>query len=77
MFRVKDLTKLEEMGFVKNEETGDYVIAKTIKNIKRTIFRIYRGSDYIRYSKTVYVLEEHLKLIYDWTKKDLIYWEEF
>ena len=76
MFRIKDTSKLAEMGFSKNDYTGDHEIMRVIKGNKKRLFIIYRGSDYLRYSKTGYVVEEQLKLIYEWSKKDYIYIDE-
>ena len=41
-----------------------------------TLFTIYKGSPYIRTMRTGYVLEQQLYLIYEWTKKDYIEWED-
>lgn len=76
MFRIKDTSKLEEMGFKKDEETGDYVIKEKINDSMKLLFKIYRGSDYLRHAKTGYIIEDQLKLVYEWSKRDYIYWEE-
>lgn len=76
MFRVKSKDDLEKMGFEKDEMTGDYKISKVVNDTNKLLFRVYRGSDYIRHAKTGYIIEDQMKLIYDWTQNDLIYWEE-
>lgn len=75
MFKVLDVTKLEEMGFVKDGK--DYVYKSTTEEgMIRKLFSVYAGSTYLRYAKTVYVTSEQLRLIYEWTKKNYIEWEE-
>ena len=75
MFRVKSTDKLGSMGFGTND-SGDFELKKIIGGNMKLLFKIYKGSDYLRHSKTGYVVEEQLKLIYEWTKSDLIFWED-
>ena len=74
MFKLKDGINPSDLGFIKKDL--DYVRYIEIDGVNRTCFTIYRGSCYIRYSKTSYVNEEQLRLIYEWTKLDYIEWEE-
>lgn len=74
VFRILDLSKLEEMGFKK--EDYDYVYREKVDGAMRTLFTVYAGSQYLRYSKTSYVCTTQLKCIYEWTKKNYILWEE-
>lgn len=75
MLKVKDLQNITDMGFVKNGI--DYVYrGKNTNGGVATLFTIYKGSPYIRCMKTGYVLEEQLRLVYEWTKKDFIVWED-
>lgn len=73
MFKLKDGLRPEDLGFRRKDV--DYVITKEVDGVLRMLFKIYRGSPYIRSSKTSYVCDEQLKLIYDWTKQDYIEWE--
>ena len=74
MFKIKDGIKPLDLGFVKKD--FDYVYYGDVEGVKRMLFTVYMGASYIRYSKTSYVTEEQLKLIYEWTKNDLIEWED-
>lgn len=74
MLKVKDIKKLEEMGFKK--DGCDYVYRYNDDGSIRTCFTIYAGSPYIRFSKTVYVTVEQLRCIYEWTKNNYIEWED-
>jgi hypothetical protein len=74
MFKIGKKENLTEMGFVKNND--DYVIRKEIDGVSRVLFTVYKGSPYLRYSKTGYVMEEQLKLIFQWGKNNLIEWED-
>lgn len=76
MIKVKDKKYIEEMGFTKNED-HDYICrGKAEDGTLVKLFTIYAGSLYIRNAKTAYTNSLQLKLIYDWTKKDYIEWEE-
>lgn len=75
MFKIKDTSNLREMGFKKNDD-GDYVIRKSIDGSLRTLFTVYMGSEYLRFSRTSYVALDALHLIYEWTKKNYIEWED-
>lgn len=74
MFKITDITKLEEMGFKKNN--CDYVYRYNDDGSIKTCFTVYAGSPYLRYSRTSYVSGEQLKCIYEWTRKNYIEWEE-
>lgn len=75
MFKLKTGVTPVELGFTKHDI--DYVYrGKNSQGGVATLFTIYKGSSYIRCMKTGYVLEEQLKLIYEWTKSDYIQWEE-
>ena len=74
MFKITDITKLEEMGFKKNN--CDYVYRYNDDGSIKTCFTVYAGSLYLRYSRTSYVSGEQLKCIYEWTKKNYIEWKE-
>lgn len=73
MFKLKSNDVILDMGFIKKD--GDYVYQKNIQGTLRTLFKIYRGSPYIRHSRTSYVEAEQLRLIHEWTKHDYIEWE--
>ena len=75
MIKVTDISKLEEMGFVK--EGFDYVYRCSADGTIKTCFTIYAGSSYLRYAKTAYVTMEQLHCIYEWTRKNYIEWEEW
>lgn len=74
MFRITDLSKLEEMGFKKDEY--DYVYREKVDGTMVKYFTVYAGSPYLRYTKTAYSSPGQLKCIYEWTKKNYIIWEE-
>ena len=74
MLKIKDGIQPCELGFV--EKDFDHVCYGTVDGLKKILFTIYKGSPYIRYSKAAYVNEEQLRLIYKWTKQDLIEWED-
>lgn len=74
MLKVIDVGYLPKMGFTKNG--FDWVCAPLIDGEKKTCFTVYAGSAYIRYSKTSYVTDTQLRLVYEWTKKGYIEWEE-
>ncbi len=74
MLKIKSNDYLSKMGFKKKD--SDYVIQKNIDGVNRILFKVYTGSPYIRISRTGYVSEEQLKLIYDWSKYDFIEWED-
>lgn len=69
MFKIKDMSKIKDMGFICSGE--DYVCRENHK----TIFTIYKGSPYLRYSKSAYICDAQMKKIYDWSKEDYIEWE--
>lgn len=71
MFKVINMEKIKDMGFKK---VGyDYVYrSKNSNGGISTIFTVYSGSCYIRYSKTSYVSQKQLECIYEWTKEGLI-----
>lgn len=73
MFKIKDNIDPYDLGFV--EKDFDYVYYGIVDGLKKVVFTIYKGSRYLRYSKSSYVNEQQLKLIYEWTKKDVIEWE--
>ena len=75
MFKLKSKNILKEMGF---KQSGcDWVCkGKTDKGTICTLFTVYAGSSYIRYARTGYICDSQLKLIYEWTKKDYIEWED-
>lgn len=75
MLKVLDLKKLSEMGFVK--DGPDYICVETVDGEKKTLFRIYAGSPYIRHSKTGAVNEHQIKKVYDWTTNNLVVWENW
>lgn len=75
MFKLKNNVKPETLGFEKKD--FDYIRYTNVDDVKKSCFVIYGGSPYIRHSKTSYISEEQLKMIYDWTKKDYIEWEDF
>lgn len=73
MFKLKEGVRPEDLGFEKKSfDYVRYVVGDD--DIKRTGFTIYMGSPYIRYSKTAYISDSQLKVMYDWIKKDLIDW---
>lgn len=73
MFKIKGDVAPEDLGFEK--KSVDYVMyVLDDDGIKRTGFTIYMGSPYIRYSRTAYISNNQLKVMYDWIKKDLIEW---
>lgn len=73
MFKLKDGVKPTDLGFEKKScDYTCYVLGDD--GVKRTGFTIYMGSPYIRYSKTAYINDAQLKMMYDWTKKDYIEW---
>lgn len=73
MFKLKEGIRPENLDFEKkNFDYVRYVVGDD--GIKRTGFTIYMGSPYIRYSKTAYISDSQLKVMYDWIKKDLIDW---
>ena len=74
MFKLKDGISPLDLGF--ESKDIDYCKYVEVDGTIRTCFTIYKGSPYVRYSKTSYVCEEQLKLIYEWTKLDYIEWEE-
>lgn len=74
MFKLKEGYKPQDIGFKRKDM--DWIYQKTVEGTARVLFKIYLGSPYLRSSKTGYVLEEQLKLIYDWTKADYIEWED-
>lgn len=74
MFKVKDIKNLPEMGFVRVDK--DWVRRITVDGSPKVVFTIYAGSLYIRHSRTSYVAEEQLKLIYEWTLLGYIEWED-
>ena len=75
MFKLKKDEYKKEMGFVTSDI--DYVYrGKNATGGVATLFTIYKGSPYIRTMRTGYVLEQQLYLIYEWTKKDYIEWED-
>ena len=73
MFKIKEGFSPKDLGFVKKD--CDYVYYGEVDGLKKVVFTVYMGASYLRYSKTAYVTEEQLKLIYDWAKQDLIEWE--
>lgn len=73
MLKIKGTITPEELGFEKkNVDYVMYVVGDD--GIKKTGFTIYMGSPYIRYSKTAYISETQLKVIYEWIKNDWIEW---
>lgn len=75
MFKLNVGVTPEQLGFAKHDI--DYVYrGKNSLGGVATLFTIYKGSPYIRCARTGYVLEEQLKLVYQWTKSDYIMWEE-
>lgn len=74
MLKIKDGVNPKDLGF--KTKDFDYVKYVIVDGCEKLVFTIYKGSPYIRYSKTAYVSEEQLKLIYEWTKKDVIEWED-
>ena len=74
MFKLKDGYQPRDIGFIKKDM--DWVYQKSIGHVCRILFKMYLGSPYIRCSRTGYVAEEQLKLIYDWTKAGYIEWED-
>ena len=74
MFKIVDMEKLGEMGFVK--KNADYVYYAKVDGAQIKIFTVYAGSQYLRFSKTGYTSETQLKCIYDWAKGNYIEWEE-
>lgn len=72
MFKLKDGVKPTDLGFEKKDM--DYVYYIKIERANRMLFKIYCGSPYIRCSKASYVCDEQLRLIYEWTKEDVIEW---
>lgn len=74
MLKVISSEFITEMGFVKNGH--DWVYTTIIEGDKRTCFTIYAGSLYLRFSKTSYINEEQLRLVYKWTKLGYIEWED-
>lgn len=74
MFKLKAGIEPTVLGF--ESKDFDYVKYGDVDGVKRTMFTIYKGSPYLRYSKASYVVEEQLKLIHDWSKSDYIEWED-
>lgn len=74
MFKVKDVKNLPEMGFVRVDK--DWVRRVMVDGSPKTVFTVYAGSSYIRHPRTGYVVEEQLKLIYDWSLAGYIEWED-
>ena len=73
MFRLKENISPEDLGFEKKSfDYIRYVVGDD--GVKKTGFTIYMGSPYIRYSKTAYLSDGQLKVIYDWVKNDYIEW---
>lgn len=73
MFRLKEGVRPEDLGFRRKDV--DYVITGDIDGAIKILFKIYRGSGYIRSSRTSYVSDDQLRLIHEWTKQDYIEWE--
>lgn len=74
MLKVLDEKYITEMGFTKNGHDWNRIVY--IDGEKKNCFTIYAGSLYIRFSKTSYVNEEQLRLVYEWTKAGYIEWED-
>lgn len=74
MLKVLDMTKISEMGFVR--DGPDYVCTETIDGERKVLFRIYAGSPYIRHAKTAATSEYQLKKVYNWTINEQIVWED-
>lgn len=74
MFKIKSQEQLSKMDF--KQKGSDYVVQKTVDGVNRILFTIYKGSPYIRVSRTGYVSDEQLRYIYIWTKNDFIEWED-
>lgn len=74
MLRLKDDINPIKLGFECKDH--DYVYYVKIDGIKKLGFTIYKGSPYIRYSKTAYIVDEQLKCIYEWVKNDYVEWED-
>lgn len=72
MFKIVDIKNIEKMGFVKVDV--DYFYSAVVEEVRKTLFTVYAGSNYIRFSKTSYGVTEQLKCIYDWTKNGYIEW---
>lgn len=74
MLKVVNPDYIPKMGFTKMGH--DWIRYVIIEGEKKLVFTIYAGSLYLRFSKTSYVSEEQLRLIYDWTKAGYIEWED-
>lgn len=74
MLKVLDMTKISEMGFVR--DGPDYVCTEIIDGERKVLFRIYAGSPYIRHAKTAATSECQLKKVYNWTINEQIVWED-
>lgn len=74
MLKVIDPSYIAKMGFVKSGY--DWVCYLLIDGDKKLVFTIYAGSPYLRFSKTAYIAEEQLRLVYEWTKAGYIEWED-
>ena len=73
MFRLKENISPEDLGFEKKSfDYVKYVVGDD--GIKKTGFTIYMGSPYIRYSKTAYISDSQLKIMYYWIKNNYIEW---
>lgn len=75
MLKVLDMTKISEMGFVR--EGPDFVCSEIIEDERRVLFRIYAGSPYIRHAKTAAANEHQLKKVYEWAISKQIIWEDW
>lgn len=75
MIKLSNMDKIVEMGFVKSGV--DYLYkGKNDLGTTTLLFTIYKGSPYLRFSKTAYVCESQLECICKWSKLGLIEWEE-
>jgi hypothetical protein len=74
MFKVKNKDYLKDMGFVL--EGDDYVCRKELEDRFAILFKIYKGSLYIRCYRTSTVVQHQLRCIYEWAVKGYIEWEE-
>lgn len=74
MLKLKDSVNPKDLGF--KTKDFDYVRYIDVDGVQKVCFTIYKGSPYIRYSKTAYVAEEQLKLVYEWSKNNYIEWED-
>lgn len=73
MFKLKEGINPRTLGFV--DKDFDYVYYAIVDEVKKIVFTIYKGSPYLRYSKSAYANDEQLRLIHEWTKQDVIEWE--